>query len=179
MPSQRRSFAFYPKTTKPRITHGSSHWNEHGSAYLSMIWLQHGMGLTQESNRALPYLKRGRGNLRDKCIYFSTGLFASGAGRKRLLEFRQPAALLGRQREGPRRPGPWQGCPLGELPSPSLQHSLWREGPAGDRETGPWVIDSSRETLSLCREGAPPSTLRVGRALCALQLPGLNSERIP
>lgn len=143
MPSQRGSFAFYPKTTHPCITRGCSHWNEHGSAYLLMIWLRHGMGLTQESNRALPYLKRGRGNLRDKCIYFSTGLFASGAGRKRLLEFRPPAALLGRQREGPRRPGPWQGCPLGELPHPSLQHSLWKEGPAGDGETGLLAVGHS------------------------------------
>lgn len=39
-----------------------------------------------------------------------------------------------------------------------------------------WVIHSSRETLSLCRVGAPPSALELGRALCAPQLPGLNSE---
>lgn len=141
MSSQRASFAFYPKTTKRHITRACTHQNEHGSAYLSTIWPQHGLGLTQEGNRALPYLKRGRGNLHDKCIYFSTGLFASGAGRKRLLEFRRPAALLGRQREGPRRPGPWQGCPLGELPRPSLRHSLWREGPAGDRGNG--LLDHS------------------------------------
>lgn len=176
MPTQRSIFAFYPKTTQPRITCGCSHWNEHGSTYLSVIRFQHGTGLTQESNRALPYLKRGRGNLRDKRIYFSTGLFASGAGRKRLLEFRR---LCWGGSGKPRRPAPWQGCPLGQLPLPSLRHSLRGEGPAGDGKLACWlwVTHSSRETFSLCREGAPPSALGVGRALWAVQLPGLNLER--
>lgn len=123
----RCSFAFNPKTTQAPITRGCSHWNEHGSTYLLMIWLQRGMGLTQESNRALPYLKRGRGNLRDKCIYFSTGLFASGAGRKRLLEFRRPAALLGRASA----PRALAGLSSGRAASPQPPAQ-----PAGDRKTG-------------------------------------------
>lgn len=124
MPSQKDSFTFNPKTTQALSPVAVVIGMSMGACIYWWYGFQHGMGLTQESNRALPYLKRGRGNLRDKRIYFSTGLFASGAGRKRLLEFRPPAALLGRQREGPRRPGPCQGCPLGELPRPSLQHSL-------------------------------------------------------
>lgn len=47
------------------------------------------MDLTQEGCWALPYLKRGRGNLGDKRIYFSTGLFASRACRKLLFKFDQ------------------------------------------------------------------------------------------
>lgn len=116
------SFTFYPETTQPCIACGCSHSNEHGSAYLSS-WLQCGIGLTREGHRALPYLKRGRGNLCDNSIYFSTGWFASRAGRKRLLEFNRPATSLGRAS------GPAAGGVLGEsLLTPASPHPPSRAG---------------------------------------------------
>lgn len=144
---RRAPFAFYPETTQTCITCGCSHWNEHGSVYLSS-WLQCSIGLTRESHRALPYLKRGRGNLCDKRIYFSTGLFASRAGRKRLLESGRPAASLGRQQGGSRRRG---RHPLGEPPRsppcPTLLHRLARRrespwGPAGEGKAGLFAVDN-------------------------------------
>lgn len=123
-----------------------------------MIWLQHGMGLTQEGNRALPYLKRGRGNLCDKRIYFSTGLFASSAGRKWLLEFRQPAALLGRQREGPRRPGAGRRvsgrAASSQPPAQPLERGPSERGPLEPLERGPcwgqenWPLGCGSFTLA-------------------------------
>lgn len=83
------------------------------------------LGLTREGHWAFPYLKRGRGNLCDNSIYFSTGWFASRAGRKRLLEFSRPATSLGRAS------GPAAGGVLREsLLTPASPHPPSRAGTA-------------------------------------------------
>lgn len=148
MPLQRGSFAFYPKTTQPHITRGCTHQNEHGSAYLSMIWPQHGMGLTQESNRALPYLKRGRGNPRDKCIYFSTGLFAGGAGRKRLFGIQAASCFAGEAAGRAAACRALAGMSSGRAASPQPPAQPVERGPCWGQ--GNWPVGSFTLAGRLC-----------------------------
>lgn len=154
------SFAFYPETVPPCIACGCSHSDERGSVYL-LSRFQCGIGLTRESRQALPYVKSGRGNLSDTCIYFSTGLFASQAGRKWLLEFNQPAASRGRRRGGPRRPS-GGGSSSGRVSS--LIASPHPPSQAGTSESPRWAAEKGRlrithcseEAFSIHREGAAP-----------------------
>lgn len=73
---------------------------------------------------------------------------------------------------GPGRDVLWESCL-----APASGTACGERALLGTGEMASWIIHSSRETVSLCREGAPPSALRVGRALWAPQSPGLNSGR--
>lgn len=174
------SFAFYPETMQPCVACGDHHLNEHGSTYLSS-WLQCGIGLTWQSTWAPPFLKRGRGNLCDKCIYFSTGCLPAGLAGSGC--WNSVGWLL--HWEASRRAAASSGrttlltCHL-TLPA-LLQGLAWLweslQGLMGKGRLASslWIIHYSREDFSLCGKGQHLTVLGLGRTLRALQPPGPDS----